>query len=363
MKRALFYITLFLISASRANCQEAGDPLSAGFRIHSGLNLPVYNALDYLVDEGINAVDLFYQRQSTGNHFQDELWNYPATGAGYSYWSTGNNEVFGKAHVLYADIQVPLTNADHIVNFGTRTSAGIAYFTRSFDVENNNLNRAIGSHLNIYMNLSAYCKIRIIKGFEAVLDGGLVHFSNGKTRSPNYGINAATVSAGLMYNFSSGIKYKSFPEMPPVPGRYFHSVLLSGGRKVYDDLSGEKFLSTTVSYGLDRYLTRSGKAGFGADIFYDGSIKKGLEEKGLAGTGFSEQLRMGVHASYSLCYKKTVAGVQLGYYLYSKFTVLTRMYTRISLNYILTDNISAGFSIRSHFGKADALEYGIIYTW
>lgn len=363
MKRAFLYIIFVFLPVFHANCQDVPNPVSAGFKVHSGLNLPFYKAVDYLVEEGIYSFDIFLQQQSVGKHFQDELWNYPRTGAGYSVWSLGNDDVFGKAHVLYAQIQVPFKNSFRKVRLGTMASVGAAYLPKSFDVKHNHLNRAIGSHLNIYMSIAAYCNINLTNNFEFVLDAGLTHFSNGKTRSPNYGINAATLAAGLNYSFAPDITYATSAEKPPVPGKYFHSVTITGGRKVYDYLTGEKYISTTISYGLERYLTHSGKAGFGADLFYDGSIIAGMAEEGNNNSEFADQLRFGVHGSYALQYRKTQAGLQLGYYLYSKYRVLTNLYTRIFLSYFLTENVNAVLSIRSHYGKADSFEYGIGYTW
>ena len=38
-----------------------------------------------------------------------------------------------------------------------------------------------------------------------VLEAGATHFSNGKIRSPNYGINAGTFSLGVNYRFNDEV--------------------------------------------------------------------------------------------------------------------------------------------------------------
>jgi hypothetical protein len=367
MKRIFLLIVFFHLLLCFLSGQTVRKPLSAGFRVHSGLSLPVYKALDYIITDDVYAIDISLERRASGDNFQDELWNFPKSGIGYSVWSLGNDEVLGKAHTLYASISIPFSARQKRVSPGIRAAAGAAYLSRKFDVVDNHLNRAIGSDFNIYMNLSAECLINLNKSVDLIVDAGLTHFSNGKTRSPNYGLNAAAVSAGIYYNFHPAaaqiISDPGSPEVHQVPKKYFHSIGISAGRKVYDNLAGNKYLSSTFSYSLERYTSHSGKAGLGADLFYDGSIDAGLSEKGRPDNSLTDLVRFGIHASYTLQYRKMSGGLQLGYYLYSKYTVLTNLYTRIILQYRVASRINAGASIRSHFGKADALEYGITYTW
>jgi len=329
--------------------------------------MPFYKALDYITNDDIYAFDFILEHQSTGQKYEDVLWHYPRTGIGYSRWTLGNNDVLGNAHTLYSAIMIPFGSRRRTIMAGIRPSAGIAYLPLIFDVSENHLNRAIGSKLNIYMNMSVDCYITLYRSLELVLDAGLTHFSNGKTRSPNYGINLASMSAGLYYHFQPESEDLttdfSISQIPPIPKKYIHSVNISAGPKVYDDLKGNRYLSTTFSYSLERSISHSGRAGIGADFFYDGSIKEGLNDEGNPNAGFHDLVRFGIHASGSLQYRRTIAGLQAGYYLYSKYKVLTSLYTRISLHHQITERITAGVCLRSHFGKADSFEYGIGYTW
>ena len=360
-KRFLILILVFSVQICYAQSEKRALILES--RLHSGINIPLYEALEYLIQDDLFAFDLSVSFPTYGKSFWEELYNFPVTGIGYSYWTLGNDEIFGKAHVLYGFINIPIKkNEKFSLNY--QVSLGGAYLTRIFDVDKNHLNRAIGSHTNIYMRLGADAKIRILPQCNMIIEGGLMHFSNGKTRSPNYGINACSVSMGFNYLFNGNNTSIQKTSIPLIDKKYGQSILLSAGSKVYDNLLGKKYFVSSISYNIERVFNQRRRIGLGTDLFYDGSIREALAwEDGTPEKEFTKLIRFGIHGSYSIRYKKIIAGIQLGHYLYSKYTVMTKIYTRISLQYLITDNISGSLSIRSHLGKADCLEWGLVYSW
>jgi hypothetical protein len=56
-------------------------------------------------------------------------------------------------------------------------------------------------------------------------------------------------------------------------------------------------------------------------------------------------------------------GIQIGHYLYSQYTVLTKVYSKISVQYLITEHLLGSVAIKSHMGKADCLEWGVGYYW
>lgn len=361
MKKTALCILINIITFTWMAGQNAHS-VSAGFDFNSGLNIPFYNSLDYITKDGVYAFDMHVEFKHDGTHHQDMAYNNPLTGLGYSYWSTGNDDILGNAHVLYSSFTYPFKSNDRSA-FSVSISAGAAYLTKNFDPGENHLNRAIGSPMNIYMNLSANYNLLVTGRYNFRLHAGIMHLSNGKTRSPNYGINAAIIGAGLNYQIAIGKTVGTPLFSPSIPGNFIHSISMTGGSKVYDDLTGQRFLSATFSYNIERHINQVSKAGLGTDLFYDGSIESGLTSEGQADVPLKDLFRSGLHASYSLLYKRSVAGIQGGYYIYSKFTVLTNFYMKLFYSYSLSEKISAGVSLRSHYGKADALEFGITYTW
>ncbi|MCU0472382.1 MAG: acyloxyacyl hydrolase [Bacteroidales bacterium] len=355
---------MFLLTGLPGNAQLVKKPFIIEPKIHTGMILPFYEALDYLIRDDIYAFDLSLSFPAYGKDFWEKLYRYPRPGIGFSYWSLGNEEVFGKAYALYSFINIPLYKRAEKFSFNYQVSFGGAYLSRKFDVYENHLNRAIGSHTNVYIRLGIDCKIRLFPRSDLLIEAGTTHFSNGKTRSPNYGINIGSFSLGFNYLFSNtGITFPE-PEIPEIGKRYIQSVIYSAGSKVYDNLVGTRYFISSVSYNLEYLINHKRRIGLGADLSYDGSISEALaSDDGTPDKDFTSLVRVGLHASYSIRYKQFIMGIQVGHYLYSKYTVLTPVYNRISVQYLFTNNVVGRISIKSHMGKADCLEFGIGYCW
>ena len=363
MKNGLLIFILSLTGLA-GKAQLVLRPIIIEPKIHTGMILPFYEALNYLIQDDIYGFDLSVSFPTYGKDYWEKLYRYPRPGVGYSYWSLGNNEVLGKAYALYSYINIPFFKRTEKFSFNYQVSFGGAYLSKKFDIYENHLNRAIGSHTNVYIRMGIDAKIRLFPRCELVIEAGSTHFSNGKTRSPNYGINAGSFSLGLNYLFSKNSITIQEPEIPGIGKRYVQSVIYSAGSKVYDNLSGKRYFISSVSYNLDRFINHKRKIGLGADFFYDGSISEALaREDGTLEKDFVKLIRFGLHTSYAIRYKQLMMGIQIGYYLYSKYTVLTTVYNRISVQYMLTRNMIGSIAVKSHMGKADCLEYGIGYYW
>lgn len=364
MKNRLLII-LIIASGFTGKAQSVKRPFIVEPKIQTGMILPFYEALSYLIKDDIYAFDLSVSFPTSGEEFWDKLYRYPRPGIGYSYWNLGNNQVLGKGHTLYCFINIPILKKNEKFSVNYQISAGTAYLTKIFDPQENHLNRAIGSHYNIYMRLGIDTKIKLTPVSELVLEMGATHFSNGKTRSPNYGINAGTISVGLNYLIkSTEVKSRNEPEIPDIDKIFVQSVSYSAGTKVYDNLLGNRYFVSSFSYNIEKAINQKRRLGLGADISYDGSISEARAvEKGKPDSDFNDLIRIGLHSSYSIRYKRLVAGIQVGHYVYSKHKVLTSVYNKLSVQYLITDHLTGNVSIKSHWAKADCLLWGIGYSW
>lgn len=355
---------MLVFAGLTAKGQFIQRPVIVESRIHAGMNLPFYKALRYLTQDDIYAFDLSVSFPTYGKDYWEKLYRYPRQGVGFSYWSLGNNDVFGKAYALYSFINIPFLKHTDKFSFNYQISCGAAYLPKKFDINKDHLNRAIGSHANIYIHLGIDGKVTILPRCELVIEAGATHFSNGKTRSPNYGINAGSFSLGINYIFNNKGTIILDPEIPRMDKLYVQSVIYSAGIKVYDNLLGKNYFVSSATYNLERILNHKRKIGLGADFSFDGSIREALAtEDGTPENDFFKLIRFGLHASYAIQYKQLVLGIQIGHYLYSKSTVITPVYNKISIQYLMTRNLLGSISITSHMAKADCLQYGIGYYW
>jgi hypothetical protein len=363
MRSRLLIFILVLIKLT-GNAQIVKRPFIIETKVHAGMNFPFYKALTYLINDDIYAFDLSVSFPTFGENYWEKLYNYPRTGAGISVMGLGNNEVFGTAYALYGFFNAPLFEPSDKLSFNYQVAFGAAYLPKIFDVYENHLNRAIGSHINTYIRLGIDSKMKIFRHSELILEAGFTHISNGKTRSPNYGINEGSISLGINYFFNDYVTGITEPEIPAIRQKFIQSVIYSAGSKVYDNLFGVKYFTSSVSYNLERFINHVSKIGIGADLSYDGSISEALaSDDGIPEKDFSKLIRSGLHASYAIRYKKLLMGINVGYYYYSKYTVLSRVYNKILVQYLVTENIFGSIAIKSHMGKADCLEFGIGYCW
>jgi hypothetical protein len=357
-------ILILVFAGFKGNAQLVKRPFVIESKVHAGMNLPFYKALNYIVQDDIYAFDLSISFPTYGKDYWEKLYNYPRMGVGYSCWILGNKEILGKAYTIYNFINIPFFKHTEKLSINYQVSYGVAYITKKFDLYENHLNRAIGSHTNIYLHLGIDGKIKLSTCCEMVIEAGTTHFSNGKTKSPNLGINEGSFSLGLNYLFNEKGTSVQEPEIPSLKKKYNQSVIYSTGVKVYDNLYGKKYFISSISYNVERYLNQKRKIGLGADLFYDGSISEALASKeGSPEKEFVKLIRFGLHASYAMRYKKIMMGVQIGTYLYSKYADISNVYNRISIQYIVTTNIIGSIGIKSHLGKADFVEWGLGYCW
>lgn len=137
--------------------------------------------------------------QSTfGKKEWQTLYNYPFIGATFYHSRLGGFDELGKVYALYPFINYPLYRNDTWM-FTFKFGAGLAWLTRCFDHLENPYNFSIGSHLNGAINLSFEYRHEITPQLISVASLGLTHFSNGATKSPNYGLNTFSAAWGLAY--------------------------------------------------------------------------------------------------------------------------------------------------------------------
>ncbi|NJK85327.1 MAG: hypothetical protein HC906_04525, partial [Bacteroidales bacterium] len=142
------------------------------------------------------------------------------------------------------------------------------------------------------------------------------------TRSPNYGINAGTLSLGMNYLIGD-CKNFSEPEIPEISKRFSQSVIYAAGGKVYDNLLAKKYFISSLTYNLDYRINYKRRIGAGADLFYDASIGEALADRDEEYIENKADLfRFGLHVSHSIQYKKIAMEIHVGHYLYSHYTDL-----------------------------------------
>ncbi|MEE9437738.1 MAG: acyloxyacyl hydrolase, partial [Saprospiraceae bacterium] len=143
---------------------------------------------------------LSYTYQTQGNADWDVYWHKPKIVLNFGYVDFGNKAVLGNAISLLPELHFTLKEwkkAKINLQFGS----GVAFLNRPYDAVSNPENNAIGSNFNNTSSLKFGLDYQWNNRWSTVLSGGLVHFSNGLSSSPNSGINIYGATIAVNYKF------------------------------------------------------------------------------------------------------------------------------------------------------------------
>lgn len=352
------------VNTSAIDIKETFNNIYINTKVHYGFIVPHHESITYLLEKHIPGFELEISRPAYGKHIWEQLYRYPRTGIGYFFCDYGNPEVLGQAHALYGFINIPvIKKGDNFYLLNYEISFGASYLTKKFDVRENHLNTVVGANLNVYFRLGLDTKIPLSKKLELTGEVGFSHCSNGKWRSPNYGLNVITGSLGLNYFLSNTNKEKVKLELPKSTSKNYYSIIYSAGAKVFDNLYNNYYFISSLSVDYERHLNLKRRIGIGADIFYDKSISEALAVDGELNEDIANLFKFGLHGSHTLVYNRLSMILNIGRYLYSKYTDLSLFYSRAGVRYKLTNHFLLNISLKAHNAKADFVEWGVGYIW
>lgn len=332
-------------------------------RLHYGFILPHHKEIEYLVTDHVPGIEINIGQRDVSKKSWKKFYRYPYTGVGY-FHANLQNPVLGKLHAFYPYLSFPLGKRIGNPIFSFYFAFGFSYLTEKYDLVENPFNIAIGSHMNIFLNLALDMQYPISKNLWLNGKIGMMHVSNGRIVSPNLGINLIGTTAGIKYYFNppSIPANKASPRDGFIPGIEY-SFFVNGGTKTRFHFDKERYYISSLIINVEKRYSRIARAGAGIDLFYDGSIKADLLGVGEERVSFNDLLRFGAHGSYDIIMGRTTLSIQLGYYFYTEYVDLTKMYSRFGLRYSLFKNLEANISIKSHYAKADFVEWGLGYRW
>ncbi len=364
--RLLFLVGLYLI-ANQSVCASIGDSTLNGLRIEGkmlyGFIYPHSSFIEYVLDRNIHGAEFLVSTGSTGRHSYEYLYRYPRYGAGYNFTNFGNAEVLGKAHALFGFCEVPFYRSNNRLNVNYKIDFGLAYNTVVYDVYENPLDHSISSKFNGFVGFDFNATYSLSNRNHIKLGFELTHYSNGKAKSPNLGINAVTLTAAYLYDLKP---FKPLAEnlvAKPLYDKHVVDIVWNNGYK-RDDMLNEKLyhISTLVA---DYYYCFAPKYGFGGgvDFFYDASLAptKEFEEKVEANS--SDNYQFGAHLGAMARYNNFGVLLETGHYIHAPFHKYSAFYSRFGMRYAIKGRVILNFTIKAHYAIADYIEWGIGYRF
>lgn len=301
-------------------------------------------------------------KQTHGKDEWHSVYNFPDYGVYFEYQNY-NNDFLGKVYgagVLYNFYFLKR-------NLELKIAQGIGYATNPYDKVENSKNKAFGSTLMANTNIGLFYKKEHLVDKLGVQAGFLfTHFSNGRTKSPNSGINSFLVNVGVNYDFSKNNSRKldttAVKKILGEPIKY--NFVLRSGFNESPVIGSGQYPFYHISFFADKRFSRKSALQLGTELFLTNSFKDFIKYVSIAYPELNispntDYKRIGVFVGYEMFVNKISLEAQVGYYVYRPFVNDIAFYDRVGFKYHFTTKIYANFSVKTHLFFAEALEFGI----
>ena len=191
------YLTgLLLFFFGFLSAQDFSDSNAIEISNFGGNILPHAPDLAHLITGHPSGSLISFSKKTQGNEEWHRVFNYPDYG-GYYLYQDSKNEILGECFAIGGHYNFYFLNRNLMFKIGE----GIAMTTNPHDKENNSKNNAFGSKVmaNTIFSLN-YKRDNIIDKFGIQAGFIFTHFSNGRVKAPNSGINTYGVNIGVVYN-------------------------------------------------------------------------------------------------------------------------------------------------------------------
>ena len=358
-----------LYTKSGAPEENQGRFRTLEVRGHSGGHMYGGETLTSKLESGYGALEVRYAWQSR----DEEIWGkygYPSYGVGLYAGFLGDPEIFGNPNAVFGFINFPISNPMRRNQFAIEPSLGLTYNLEPFDPENNPLNDAIGARMAVYFNLNFGWAYRWTPEMDITYGIDFSHFSNGRSFTPNWGLNMFGINVGLRYHYNADQhrNYKgAYPE-GRLQSRYLRSEK-TPNVKVADNQSINVYMAlgtvqTEEDAGTDtRYGTFSlvldyqhkfnsmHSVSVGLDYFVDNSVKATYPE------GEGKNDLVGIHAGYDFMFWRLTTLLHGGTYITDKLGK-EALFLRPAIRYNINKWAYAQVGLKTLGFAADWVEFG-----
>ena len=351
----LVIIIILIFSSFWSIGQPKGD-LWIEAKGKAGFLLAHRSSMGHLATEHTYAGEISFYFKPKNRKLWHKAYKNPLIGVTGFYGSVGNKEVLGQYFGLIAFTSFPLISSKHYI-FSLKVGAGLGYGTKHYDLETNPLNNAIGSAVNAQICLGLESRI-LFRNSSINISLDMTHFSNGAAKTPNLGLNLPYLGLGYGHRIKNGID-----------SNYIHSeykkkwefgIMLIGSAKETYPTGGQKYPVYAASLVGRRFF----KQKVGMEASFDVISKQAIiDYHSDVRKKQSEIIQLGLFVGYILPMDKFHLLVGMGGYIRDKYKPESYFYHRVGMRYVFENGININLVLKSHWARADYVEYGIGYTF
>ncbi len=349
------------------------------------------NGLPSAFANGYNAAELKLGWQSTGRQDWQRLHKYPMYGLGVFVSTLGESDidsVVGAPSALYFFYGEPIARFGNFT-FVFDLGIGLSYDFNPYNVETNPTNYTIGSRVNLYFNGNMMLYYRVDENIDLSAGLNFIHFSNGRSSTPQRGINLMGFNVGAKYNFNPMKNYTQYSRpdyRPPVRPEFiiapkpplqrygelqfmaaFGTVETEPGETKtedgsYDSIAQKRYYTNTVSLEYAYLAARTLKVHIGLDAMIDGSMENYHDNVAPGDVDFAGKFMAGYHVGFQYLIERFAFYYSLGWYMYKESPARGDWYMRVGGRIGLTPKLDAHVALKTRNGGiADWIEWGLAY--
>ena len=308
------------------------------------------------------GVMLSFSKQTHGSKEWHSTYGFPDYG-GYFLYQNFDNAILGKSYAVGMHYNFYFLNR----HLQFKLAQGFAYVDTPYDKVENSKNKALGTSIVDNTNMALSFKKENLFGKFGVQAGLLfTHYSNGRTKSPNSGINSYLINVGVNYDVDGAIKnvkdttYQKIDYREPI--RY--NIVLRAGVNESPVIGSGQHPFYHIGFYADKRIGRKSALQLGTELFLTQYLKDYIKYRSVAYPNENidpntDYKRVGVFVGHELFVNRFSIEAQIGYYVYSPYKNDISVYDRVGMKYYITKNIFTGFTIKTHLFLAEALEFAV----
>ncbi len=331
---------------------------------HYGFIISHHGNVVHLIKGHIYGGEINYIFRTSGQKCWHPIYHYPEFGICAVHLYLANPSVLGNFDAIYPYTNIRLNKESRKLRLNLRLGFGLAYISKPFDRFTNHKNNVIGSHYNGFVNLRFSSAYMITKAWRLDAGVGLSHASNGTIKTPNLGLNMATINLGVGYVFGNkNLLMKCDSVMPPPPKKWHPSVIGVFGIKELEHPDGPKYAAYGLSFNMYHSHSYKNRFGGGIEIAYNNATKKQLLNDSITVIKTKDVIQGGVKLSYAFTLQRLSFPIDFGTYFYKSEAENDLFFHRIGIRYMVTDHLIANITLLTHWARADYFEWGIGYEF
>ncbi len=336
------------------------------------------DAVDYLEANPFQSIDFRYGFYGYGRKKWHQLHHFPTYGIGLSkVWFQPTDNILGNPYATYLFFKEPFAQFKKS-SLSYDFSLGLAYHWKRYDTNSNPEQKVIGSSVTAMVGFIIQYEFKLSDRLDGTIGIGVNHFSNGRIRSPNRGLNLYGLNTSVRYRFGPGTPQKKANGIyresknihhPIEPFKSLYEFYLVGSVGVvttFRDINNRGIYYWIASGSIDvaRHYSYTGKYGIGMDWSYDESLKVAYEND-FPGSAVPTHLLYwpGIHLSHEYMVHRWTFITQAGINLKAVGDKGTG-YGRVALRYDVSKHLFVRAGIRVYKTiVSDFIEWGVGYTY